>query len=168
MYVTHDGGRTWRRRGPATERSTVLALYFLDEKKGWAAGAWTQESTGEPFVLRTRDGGATWMRSEIPMEGRSSHLFDPTGIAFVTPQHGTFRGLQIAGLPSDEELFFVTRDGGKTWKFSHGSLAPAGSRSELSVTRTRFMWKLDANRILMSADNGMTWTQAEGQPDSEQ
>lgn len=170
MYVTHDAGKTWQQRGPTIANSEIFDMYFLNERTGWAVGAWTTESTGDPFVLRTLDGGMTWIRSEIPMEGRDSCLFDPMDIVFSSAREGVLRGVQTCGLPLDEVLWFVTGDGGKSWRFARGqgveSVGGKGKGFFLSVTKTRFMWRVDPIRELVSvsADDGMTWTQTAGQP----
>ncbi len=48
---TRDGGRTWVRE---TDGLLLQALYFVDEKVGWAAGDYGA-------VLRTRTGGRSWL-----------------------------------------------------------------------------------------------------------
>jgi hypothetical protein len=168
MYVTHDAGKTWQQRGPKIVSSGMFDIFFLDKTTGWAVGAWTTESTGDPFVLRTRDCGITWIRSEIPMQG----LFDPMDIVFSSTQDGIMRGSRC-GPSLDEVLWFSTKDGGKSWRFARGQGAPSiggkGDGFTLSVTRNRFMWRLshpsmpDGNCVSVSSDDGMTWTRTEGQ-----
>ncbi len=162
LYGTADGGRSWHATGPAVPRSTILAIFFLDTRHGWAAGAWTQESTGDPFVLRTRDGGATWTRSDLPMPTRGTCLSCPKSIEFITPSVGILQAeVCIVG---DEQQVFVTRDGGKTWTFSHGRQAEVGRANALSVTREGFLWKIEGNRVLVSSDNGTHWRETPAQP----
>ncbi|HUX02862.1 MAG: hypothetical protein WBD63_07560 [Phycisphaerae bacterium] len=170
MYRTTDGGESWQRTGPAIPQSEVFSLFFLDVKHGWAAGAWTQESTSDPFVLRTSDGGATWARSDLPMPTRGTHLSCPGSIEFVTLSVGMLRA-QVC-IVQDEQQVFVTRDGGKTWTFSHGRHAQAGrvnslSVNSLSVTRGGFLWKINGNRVLVSSDDGTHWQQTPAQPVTE-
>jgi photosystem II stability/assembly factor-like uncharacterized protein len=55
VYITDDGGETWRERDlPA---SPVRALHFVDGRLGFAVGRQT--------ILVTRDGGENWRRQAI-------------------------------------------------------------------------------------------------------
>lgn len=162
MYRTTDGGQSWHRTGPTIPCSTIFTIFFLDAKHGWAVGAWTQESTGDPFVLRTRDGGATWIRSDLPMPTRGTHLSCPKSIEFSTLSVGILRA-EVC-IVADEQQVFVTRDGGKTWTFSHGRQAEVGRVNALSVTREGFLWKIEGNHVLVSSDNGTHWRETPAQP----
>ena len=74
LAKTRDNGGTWQRLSvPVTY---LVALRFIDEQVGWAAGFSTQDygtacpkpsPSGAPRcqveVLRTQDGGKTWQRT---------------------------------------------------------------------------------------------------------
>jgi len=163
MFVTRNGGKTWRPTGPAVHSSEIFSIFFLDEETGWAAGAWTTESTGEPFVLRTVDGGGTWHRSDIPLDACSSPLLQPTSIEFVTKKHGILRAEVV--IAEDEEEVFVTQDGGRTWEFSHGRLATSGNANRLSVTSAGVIWRLDDDdRVVRRFGDFSPYQETESQP----
>jgi len=162
MYHTSDGGKSWQRVGPALENSTIATIFFLDTKTGWAAGAWTTESAGDPFVLRTTDGGKTWAQTMVPVEPRLTPLFVPTSLVFATRKIGILR---MSGCSAeDEQSVWVTRNGGKSWAFSCGQKDETGPCNALSITKDGTLWKLDEQDILVSTDNGSSWKKAETHP----
>ncbi|MGD0829705.1 MAG: hypothetical protein ABR907_02095 [Terracidiphilus sp.] len=93
IAVSKDAGQHWQRKHQDPKGALLLALNFVDDKFGYAAG-----TRGK--VLFTQDGGETWS---------ALTLADETILqaAFGDPQHGVVRTL--SGLVS-------TVDGGKTWK----------------------------------------------------
>lgn len=163
LYVTHDAGHTWQQRGPDIINSAIFSLFFWDMSTGWALGAWTQESTGEPFVLRTQDGGMHWQRSDIPVHLSSKTLVhDPKHILFLSPDIGlvqtTFTNVE------DESAIFLSHDGGHSWTFSHGRAALCQPENWLSRTPTGQLWKLKNGCVAFSTDQGVTWHKAPHQP----
>lgn len=162
LYHTGDGGRTWQAVGSTVPASTILSVFFLDARHGWAAGAWTLESAGEPFVLRTQDGGATWTRSDLPMPTRGTHLAAPVDVTFVTPSVGIVRTATC--IVADEQHVFVTRDGGTTWTFSHGRHDEKGGANVLSVTQGGALWRIADDRVQVSSDDGVRWQATRAQP----
>ena len=163
MYMTNDGGKTWQKRGPRINNSTIFSLYFLDQNTGWALGAWTTESTGAPFVLKTEDGGLTWENNPIPIRsGRPSPLFVPVSIEFITHQVGM---VQVEGCIVEDELaIFITQDGGASWHFSHGRHVGCRGGNHLSITSDHVLWKLQNNLVYKSDDNGINWQSSPTQP----
>ena len=97
------------------------------------------------------------------MKARPTPLFVPESIEFLTPEHGILRA--SACIVEDEQAVFFTRDGGKTWGFSHGRHAASGQRNKLSVTKNGVLWKLDdTGDVLVSPDNGVKWQRTQAQP----
>jgi photosystem II stability/assembly factor-like uncharacterized protein len=119
MWLTTNGGRTWRvstppavrRLGDAADR--IAQVTFLDRRHGWLlavnvnAPRWTKRAA----FYRTSDGGRTWHRST------------PKGccgaFSFVTPRLGFFSG---------NSALYETRNGGATWKSVAGRNYP-GTKS---------------------------------------
>ena len=52
IVVSNDGGATWQ-QSPVPVSSDLTAVYFVNDKKGWAVGH-------DGVILATSDGGATW------------------------------------------------------------------------------------------------------------
>jgi photosystem II stability/assembly factor-like uncharacterized protein len=59
------------------------------------------------MMLRTRDGGASWLRHVI-------NGFVPTGLAFADAQHG-WMTTRLSGYPERLSAILATTDGGRSW-----------------------------------------------------
>jgi photosystem II stability/assembly factor-like uncharacterized protein len=59
VVVSGDGGATWK-QSPVPVSSDLTAVYFIDERQGWAVGH-------DGVVLHTADGGDTW---KLQLDGR--------------------------------------------------------------------------------------------------
>ncbi len=91
---TEDGGNSWDTIYQVNigEHPHFQALWFMDEKQGWAASYLG--------LLQTRDGGKSWKQKE---EGLFSDLF------FVGRRHGWAVGIGILG----NGIILHTEDGGE-------------------------------------------------------
>ncbi|HVC75625.1 MAG TPA: hypothetical protein VND96_03810 [Candidatus Micrarchaeaceae archaeon] len=58
IYRTRNGGRTWARQPMTANGAKVLSADFIDADHGWLL---TQASTEGEALLRTGDGGRTWV-----------------------------------------------------------------------------------------------------------
>ena len=112
VFHTTDAGLNWTvvdgKDSPA-RRANGRVLHFTDAKNGWLAGKYG-------VVLRTRDGGETWARVEMPAPPKTLHPPDLWGGAWPDASHGWLVGEYGAVLR--------TADGGETW-----SLVDAGTRA---------------------------------------
>jgi len=131
IVVSTDGGTTWK-QSPVPVSSDLTAVFFIDDKKGWAVGH-------DGVILTTADAGATWA---LQFDGRRANealLAEITRKAAAQPGSEDLKAQlaeatrykdQGADKPfldvwfSDENngyvvgaynLIFRTSDGGKTW-----------------------------------------------------
>jgi photosystem II stability/assembly factor-like uncharacterized protein len=98
-YHTLDGGKSWRKEGPAG-----TGLQFLDGQRGWITG---------DKLWRTRDGGTHW----DPIEDHGKTCFGGLGIFFLDEMQGWSVGGQTEGNVEGGArtgLVTHTADGGKT------------------------------------------------------
>jgi photosystem II stability/assembly factor-like uncharacterized protein len=58
LYVTSDGGQQWAKLAPGGSFQHVTQLDFVSSSIGWAIGA---TASNAPILLKTEDGGHTWM-----------------------------------------------------------------------------------------------------------
>src|SRR5436305_1054715 len=92
--MTADGGRNWQPVKADDAQWSLSAVYFKDEKVGWAVGFAGQ-------ILQSSDGGAKWKLVQSPVKGWL------TSIAFDKANHGWI---------TYDDGFLTTEDGGTTWK----------------------------------------------------
>ena len=64
LYATIDGGRLWTKVEPTPLIAEVKQLDFISPQVGWAVRSYALQSgihQAPPFLLRTLDGGRTWV-----------------------------------------------------------------------------------------------------------
>lgn len=76
ILFSDDQGSTWTQARVPT-RQLLTAVFFLDDKRGWAVGHDSQ-------ILASSDGGATWNKQFEDL-AREAPLLD---IAFLDARHG--------------------------------------------------------------------------------
>jgi photosystem II stability/assembly factor-like uncharacterized protein len=135
-----DGG-DFRQAKSVPVRSTLTAVFFIDEKTGWAVGQWG-------VVLRTDDGGDSWtlQRSDLSVD---QPLFS---VWFRDRQRGYAVGLW--------SLMIATADGGKTW--TQVTLPPPPGKKKAD----RNLLKIFANRmgtLFVAAEQGMILKSYDGE-----
>jgi photosystem II stability/assembly factor-like uncharacterized protein len=96
IYVTHDGGTTWRSTMPIF--TTLNASYFIDMQHGWL--------TDGTNLFVTGDGGQHW--AKLTPSANFKHI---TQIDFVSETTGWALGNQGNG----SLTLLKTTDGGQTW-----------------------------------------------------
>lgn len=128
-----DGGITWKQVVPDSLNESFVNLYFVDANTGWVFG------TGD-FFLRTKDGGASWQKTQ--MSGVYDGQFLDANNGYVTVSaSGTVGGL------------FKTLDGGKTFIRTNSS---GGSGSGLFFLDKNNGWFND-NRLNKTQDGGVSF-----------
>lgn len=96
-HILHsdDAGKTWV-QSPVPASATLTAVYFADDKHGWAVGH-------VEAILATSDGGESWRLTHFE-PGNPQPLLD---VAFAD----TARGVAVGAYG----VVYVTADGGSVW-----------------------------------------------------
>ncbi len=133
IWQTEDAGRTWRKISPLDD---AVRLYFVSDLHGWAVGE-------EKKVYETTDGGKEW--KEVPAAAQPESSPERTlynWIDFAGANMGIITGwnqppgrgpmsmpewMSPTSPRSQREtprvsIFLQTRDGGKNWDATTGSL----------------------------------------------
>jgi photosystem II stability/assembly factor-like uncharacterized protein len=96
VLVSNDQGESWTQR-PVPARSNLTAVTFVDREHGWAVGH-------DEVILRTSDGGATWLLSHYAPERQQPLL----AVRFEDAAHG----LAVGAFST----VYATADGGASWQ----------------------------------------------------
>jgi len=145
ILFSDDQGNTWTQARVPT-RQLLTAVFFLDEKRGWAVGHDAQ-------ILASNDGGATWSK-QLEDLSREAPLLDVT---FLDAQHGFAVGAYGALLE--------TRDGGQHWQDIAERLDNADQLhlNGIAVIKEAGLFIVgEQGSMFRSSDNGQTWAKVEG------
>jgi photosystem II stability/assembly factor-like uncharacterized protein len=96
IYVTHDGGTTWRSTMPVF--ANLSSSHFLDIEHGWLTDGTT--------LFATSDGGQHW--AKLTPSANFKHI---TQLDFVS----STLGWAISDQGNGSSLLLKTTDGGQIW-----------------------------------------------------
>lgn len=152
---TDDKGNNWKVQYKGT--GTVNQLYSIDDQQAWAVISESSSSEGKPKLLKTSDGGKTWITMGPLPNNSYVHFISATegfsgnaattdgGLTWTTKWSPTntvgeafyFDSKHGWAVTLEKEQFRVVRtlDGGRTWKAvmtrkTEGNLTDAVIRSE--------------------------------------
>ncbi len=133
VLATTDAGRHWTTQLVAPSMRQGEYMRFFDARDGVVVTA-----GGDPVAFATRDGGATWARSEV---------FDVNSFAisasFSDPQHGWVLMDAGDGVPLRATALMRTVDGGATWTRLGETVVTLAQPFALTFTDAQHGW-LDA------------------------
>ena len=142
---TLDGGETWTLAARRGRSNFLTSLFFLDERRGWAAG--------HGDVLTTDDGGVSW----TPLTAKG---VDTSYRAQIRAIH--FQGARKGWAAGMNALLMRSADGGLTWETVAPPIA-AGTHPDfwdMFFVDAQTAWVVgEAETILATMDGGRTWTQ---------
>jgi len=145
ILYSDDNGKVWKQAKVPT-RQMLTAVFFVDEKKGWAVGHDAQ-------ILASEDGGATWTLQFEDTE-REAPLLD---LWFKDANSGFAVGAYGALL--------ATTDGGKTWDDVSDRLDNEDQYHLNAITEVKDSGLFvvgEAGSMFRSADWGQTWEKLQG------
>ncbi len=152
LIGTTDGGQHWRVLFQGRPER-LWAFHFIDEHQGWAVGA-------DALVMHTEDGGATWVRQQLPVPPRvAKEQVRLHAVKFIDAQRGWAAGLH--------GMIFATTDGGATWKLQRLEGYPANWLTiySLAISEGPTIWAAgNSGGIYASTDGGNFWFAVHGVP----
>jgi photosystem II stability/assembly factor-like uncharacterized protein len=145
-----SAGEGWQAARRGTAGKDLNAVYFVDSKRGWAAG-------DDGLILRTDDGGRTWTTQRIATAGSINDIY--------------FRDKEDGYILTDSRIF-VTADGGRTWRETNRFLPSAFGGATPELYSVRFAskkrgWIVGSvsrrdevvdSLVLSTDDGGASWT----------
>lgn len=153
VLATEDGGRTWSpsaRFAAADFDGATPELYsvrFTSKKRGWIVGSVSRgDRVLDSLLLRTDDGGASWLRVSAPVKVELLHL--------------DFRGEKRGWIVGDRGTILHTADGGETWRQQRVGTTATLYHVDFEDDETG--WAVgERSTILRTTDGGATWLAAE-------
>jgi photosystem II stability/assembly factor-like uncharacterized protein len=170
---TSDGGGSWTTvRVPGSYPGAIIELVFIDRLHGYLLCAATRMSLGGSTVLRTDDGGATWIvAGNVPTLGSQLAASDASTV---------WAGAEQEAGPTMHPILDVSRDGGRTWQevrlpglegrvggaqtYLPGPPLFLDPRTGFVTVVTSEADGTTTTRILETSDGGRTWTETARQP----
>ena len=145
ILFSEDAGRNWvQARVPS--RQLLTAVYFVDDKHGWAVGHDAQ-------ILASDDGGANWELQHEDLEREALLLdiwFRDTSTGYAVGAYGAL---------------LETSDGGKTWNDVSDRLDNEDGYHLNGITAVKDAGLFvvgEAGSMFRSADWGQTWEKVQG------
>lgn len=138
LNCTGTDSNGWCWQAPLPTGSTQNDFAFIDASNGWSVG-----DNGE--ILRTRDGGKTWVRQ---VSGVSTRL---TGVSFTDANNGWVAG--------EYGALLRTTDGGARWTLQPTGTAQLSSPTIQTSGANIVLLSGNGGGTRMSVDGGATWTQ---------
>jgi len=145
ILYSDDQGATWAQAKVPT-RQLLTAVFFVDEKHGWAVGHDAQ-------ILASTDGGATWTQQYQDLK-REAPLLD---VWFKDASHGLAIGAYGALLETD--------DGGNTWEDVSDRLDNEDQfhLNAIAAVKDAGLFIVgEQGSMFRSSDDGQTWEKLEG------
>lgn len=149
LFASHDGGASWSHVGAAGDLPTIWSL-AVDAADPLTLFAGTRPTA----VYRSRDGGWSWTKLDVPAATECS-----IGQAFVTrvlvdpvDRRTVWAGVEIDGV-------FRSLDGGDTWtKVVNGLSDPDVHDMAIAPGRPTRVFTSTNGELFWSDDQGEAWT----------
>ncbi len=190
IATTADGGRSWRvvreTAAPATQLSVVGAqsawvvvgdelMATADAGVTWepiadnVVDAWMSSSTsgwailgsGNAGLVRSTDGGASWVEVQNPCNGETPDL---QAIAFPEQEQGWVLCVAEAGAGQQRKHIYATTDAGSQWSETDEGIGSSGYADDIWFNRFGEGWLLESIRgtPYSTDDGGASWTPVAG------
>lgn len=145
ILYSDDQGKTWTQAKVPT-RQLLTAVYFIDDKHGWAVGHDAQ-------ILASNDGGANWVKQFEDLAREAPLLdvwFKDASTGFAVGAYG---------------LLLTTLDGGQHWEDVSDRLDNEDQYHLNGITEVAGSGLFvvgEAGAMFRSADEGESWEKLEG------
>lgn len=162
LLHTVNSGAAWVTQGTAADRQHALnGVSAIDANNAWVTG-------DNGTILRTRDGGLTWQRQNLPPE-----LPSDASVYFIAAASDQI-AWALAGCVDGPTYILYTSDGGDTWAVQYEADVAPGHLNWIEAASTQVAYAVggasaslagestnqDVGRIYRTADGGLHWEPA--------
>ena len=133
ILLSDDDGKVWHQAKDVPTTVTLTAVWFSDEKTGWAVGH-------DTLILHTTDGGETWVKQFGGGESDNALL----SVFFKDAQ----RGIAVGAFNYTVE----TQDAGKTWVERKTLVPPSATATAPAAAPAASTEPFDPTKTTRSAD----------------
>lgn len=151
---TADGGNNWSTQN-SQPGPTLNSVWFIDNNNGIAVGEDAGSPTFSPTIIKTTDGGITWMEQNPGLFFFSADLND---VCFVNSNVGYAVGTELE-YPTfrSKGLILKTVDGGASWSINLQDTAVYFFSSVSFADEFNGLVVGTHGEILITTDAGVTW-----------
>lgn len=196
MFITKDAGNSWREtriyrlNDFPNGQPEFLSIRFANKKRGIVIGSILDkkgENVIDSLVMRTEDGGESWVRVMVPSKLELYHLdfvgdnycwivgdgglilaSTDGGGSFAAQKSGTDKDLYNVDFRDEKEGYAVgskgtilrTEDGGNFWRSVRTSVQSTLMRVDFADDKNGWIVGYDGT-ILRSNDKGKSWIKQE-------
>lgn len=141
LLASDDGGKTWTEPYPRQRGVALDMVQFVDFENGWVSGHQAGSLARDPFLLRTSDGGKTWVRNPLYRDSTVAFIEQ---FWFDTKDEGMMI-VQRRGAPGGRYQRLETRNGGVTWMLREAGEDPIEGRRARGSASTNPDWRIRAD-----------------------
>lgn len=139
LYKSNDDGKTWSLVTSSQQPDNTLpggaktGFMFKDDRIGWIATHSPAEGTADLYA--SEDGGQSWSKVPLEVPTRFMQSIITTSVPYFFNED---LGAVVARSDGDsaQHLFYLTLDGGRTWKAYFGAEQGDAGKIRWSVTKT--------------------------------
>jgi photosystem II stability/assembly factor-like uncharacterized protein len=139
---TTDGGNIWEEK--LIGKIFTQKIFFVDRLNGWCIG-----SGCPPFLMRTRDGGSTWIELPAPIECLNGAYYNPWDVFFLDTLNGFF-GHNLGAI-------YKTIDGGVSWQKQFQNIPPGKNIRDIYFINNIKGFAIGNLQLLKTTDGGDNW-----------
>jgi photosystem II stability/assembly factor-like uncharacterized protein len=155
LIKTTNGGATWQDASFGSDCYSCEDIWFADTLNGWLVG---QNSSINPFIQHTTDGGTTWNPQTAPLPTGNGPV---SSVCFPTPLIGWASSSSIYQSPSGSILH--TTNGGDSWFIQantglhYNYFLDAPDTLHVAIVSTQVLSPQSA-KVFVSTNGGAGWS----------
>jgi photosystem II stability/assembly factor-like uncharacterized protein len=151
MIVKYTEQDQWQLQ-PSITDLPLNKVFFSDENHGWIAGGYLNDQDIQSILLKTSDGGESWIEKRF-------YKYLINDMYFVDNYHGWVVGNDTIYTghwppPGGHGVILYTSDGGDNWSIQVDGLS---ARLNAIHFKDGYGWAVGENGLVLRTEDGATW-----------